>query len=282
MSAHSDYAVHTGHAVHAVHSPLVFSHANGFPASSYRKLFEALAPRFKVGAVESFGTDPRYQVTDGWPQLVRQLLDYIAHNFADIGPVVGVGHSLGGMLTLRAAIEQPQLFSAIVLLDSPLIGALSGATLRIAKRLGLIDRITPARATSKRRSVWPDSKAALEHLASRPLYRDFDPECLHDYVHSGTVLSANERSLRISPAIESAIYKTIPHDLAHDIHRLTVPAGMLLGRRSSVLRQVGMRASRRHFKIRMIDGGHLFPLEHPQATAEAIASLTTDLGLGES
>ena len=40
---------------------IVFSHANGFPAGSYRVLFEAWrAAGFEVHAVPKFGHDPRF------------------------------------------------------------------------------------------------------------------------------------------------------------------------------------------------------------------------------
>jgi len=32
-----------------------------------------LAPRYRIGAIEAIGSDPRYPVTDGWPHLVEQL-----------------------------------------------------------------------------------------------------------------------------------------------------------------------------------------------------------------
>ena len=57
-------------------SLVVFSHANSYPASTYGLLFEQLRARgFTVRAVEMYGHDPAYPVTDNWPQLVRQLFD---------------------------------------------------------------------------------------------------------------------------------------------------------------------------------------------------------------
>ncbi|MCQ9372371.1 hypothetical protein NQ024_14200, partial [Corynebacterium sp. 35RC1] len=57
--------------------PLVFSHANSFPAGTYRVLFGHLRERgFEVNAVDRFGHDERYPVTSNWPSLVQQLADY--------------------------------------------------------------------------------------------------------------------------------------------------------------------------------------------------------------
>ena len=46
---------------------LIFSHGNSFPASTYRVLFRHLrARRFSVKAIEKFGHDPQYPVTNNW------------------------------------------------------------------------------------------------------------------------------------------------------------------------------------------------------------------------
>ena len=56
---------------------IVFSHANSFPAGTYRLLFKYLRARgFKVRAVEKFGHAPQYPATDNWPHLVQQLADF--------------------------------------------------------------------------------------------------------------------------------------------------------------------------------------------------------------
>ena len=56
---------------------IIFSHGNSFPAGTYKVLFESLRQRgFEVDAVEKFGHDPAYPVTNNWPHLVQQLADF--------------------------------------------------------------------------------------------------------------------------------------------------------------------------------------------------------------
>ncbi|MFM7505218.1 MAG: hypothetical protein ACKO3M_01400, partial [Rubrivivax sp.] len=48
---------------------IVFSHANGFPAGTYRVLFEAWqAAGWRVLALPRLGHDERFPVTSGWPR----------------------------------------------------------------------------------------------------------------------------------------------------------------------------------------------------------------------
>jgi pimeloyl-ACP methyl ester carboxylesterase len=259
----------------AARIPLHFAHANGFPGACYRKLFSCLAADFDVGYLPASGHDPRFPVTDGWPLLVEELIASIVGRGS--GPVLGVGHSLGGYLTFLAALRRPELFRAIVLLEAPILGTLQGSALQLVKRIGLIDRVTPAASTKNRRREWPSLDAALEHFRRKRLFRDFDADCLRDYVHYGTRPSPRGVELVFDPRIEYRIYRAFPHDLASLHRRLTVPGGFIGGRESTVLAQAGLAATRRRLHTQLIDGGHLFPFERPLQTSFAIRAMAATL-----
>jgi pimeloyl-ACP methyl ester carboxylesterase len=264
-----------------VHKPVLhFSHANGFPALAYESMLGELARRYRVGWIEAIGTDPRYPVTDGWPHLVRQLVEHIEREYRG-QPVFGVGHSLGGYLTFMAASSRPDLFRAIVLLDAPVIGPVRASVLAATKRLGVVDRITPAAATRERRSSWASAEEAKAHFRSRALFRHFSDACLDDYVRHGLIEGRKGLRLLIEPAVEAGIYRTIPHDMGRYLRALRTPAAFIGGDRSDVVKRVGLASMRRKFVLRRVPGGHLFPFEHPREAAEAIlwliAALAPDL-----
>jgi pimeloyl-ACP methyl ester carboxylesterase len=244
-----------------------FTHANGFPAGCYRKLFAYLAPRYAVGAIEMIGHDPRYPVADGWRELTQQLIDHLCTRYA--GPVIGVGHSLGGFLTFLAAITRPELFHAIVLMDSPVLGYFKSKALAVSKTLGVIDRVTPAGTTRDRRSRFPSRDAALMHFRTRKVFKRFDPECLRDYIDHGTVANGRGVRLLFDPEVEYRIYQTIPHDLYRFRGALRVPAGFMVGRDSSLVSAADLGYMKRAFGMHFsrVSGGHLFPFQFPQETA---------------
>jgi len=254
---------------------LHFSHANGFPAASYHKFLGFLESDFRISSIDCIGHDPAYPVTDGWPHLVAQLVDYLGTHCR--APVVGMGHSLGGYLTFMAAVQRPDLFKCIILLDAPIIGHFRGTAFGMLKRLGLVDRITPAHATRERRRDWPSVEDMIAHFRRRKIFRHFDPECLRDYAVRGTSHEGGRVRLLFDPEIEYQIYRSVPHDLVYYCNRLKLPAGFIGGRHSNVLNQVGLANTRRHFKLRRIDGGHLFPFERPQAAADAVRQLCAEL-----
>src|SRR3546814_15741374 len=82
-----------------------FAHANGFPSATYGKLFAALAPQYEVAHLELHGHDPRFPADDNWHNLVDELIHHLEQQPE---PVWGVGHSLGGVLHLHAALRCPQ------------------------------------------------------------------------------------------------------------------------------------------------------------------------------
>lgn len=251
--------------------PLVFSHANGFPAPGYDKLLTALAGDFDIRYLPRLAHDPAYPVTDGWPELVRELIAYVERGPC---PAVAVGHSLGGFLSFMAAVQRPELFSALILLDAPVIGRYRARALQMGKRFGIIDRVTPAHATRDRRRTWASEAEAVAHFRSRKLFRHFDPDCLYDYVRHGTIQTPQGLSLWFDPLIEARIYCTIPHRLHALLPHLAVPAGFIGGRQSRELRLFGLSAMRGRLRMRSIEGGHLFPFERPLATAVAIREMS--------
>jgi pimeloyl-ACP methyl ester carboxylesterase len=232
-----------------------------------------LAGRYRLSWIEAIGTDPRYPVTEGWGHLVEQLIHAIRE------PVYAVGHSLGGYLSFLAAVRRPELFRAIVLLDAPIIGTFRGGMLGVTKRLGIVDRVTPAGATRDRRSHWESEEQAGAHFRSRRLFRHFSDECLEDYVRHGTVRDpAGALRLRIDPLVETQIYRTIPHGMMENLRELRVPAGFIGGADSDVVRRVRLAGMRPKFRLRKVPGGHLFPLERPREAAQAVVQLLEELG----
>jgi len=262
---------------------IIFSHANSFPASTYRVLFGDLRRRgFKIKAVDKYGHEDRYPVTNNWPHLVQQLADFAVDHLQKTGePAFLVGHSLGGFLSLMAAARHPELACGVLLIDSPILGGWRATGVGVAKTTQLIGAVSPGAISRQRRNSWPDIDTAFEHFRHKKAFLHWDPQVLRDYVEHGMHDEDDKRVLSFRREVETAIYNTIPDNLDKLLkrHPLKCPVAFLGGRHSAEMRQVGMAMTEKVTKgrIMMLDGSHLFPMEQPIATAAAIEAALLNL-----
>jgi pimeloyl-ACP methyl ester carboxylesterase len=262
---------------------LVFSHANGFPAGTYRLLFDAWqAAGWRVLALPMLGHDPAWPVTNNWPHLRQQLQAFVQQQ-APAQQVHLVGHSLGGFLSLMLACTQPGLAASVLLLDAPMLGGWRAHSLHMAKLGRFIGRVSPARVARRRRTRWPSRAAALAHFQAKHVFARWHPEVLADYIHAGMAddddAGAAPGSVRLAftREVESAIYNTLPHHLGTLLrrHPPACPVGFIGGTQSVELRQAGLALTRAVTRGRIvwIEGSHLFPMERPDETAQAVLEL---------
>lgn len=271
----------------ATHTRIVFSHANSFGAGTYQVLFGALKARgFAVEAIDKFGHDPRYPVTNNWPHLVQQLVDFTQACVENNGaPVFLVGHSLGGFLSLMAASQAPKLARGVLLLDAPVLGGWRATALGLAKHTQLVGSVSPGAVSRRRRERWPDQAAALAHFQSKKAFAKWHPQVLEDYVAHGTqdqlVHGHTQRVLSFEREIETAIYNTLPSNLDGMLrqHPVKCPVAFIGGIQSAEIKQVGMAMTQRitQGRLMMLDGSHLFPMERPLTTAAAIEAALLNL-----
>jgi pimeloyl-ACP methyl ester carboxylesterase len=247
-----------------------FAHGNGFPSPCYQQLLKALQSRYDCCYIDKIGHNPRFPVRDNWHFLVDEIIDSVRVQASK--PVIAIGHSLGGVLSLLAAIEQPSLFKTVIMLDSPLPGRFKSSLIYLAKMIGMIDRITPAHRTRGRREFWQSREELLAYLKTRDLFKSFTNECLEDYIDYGLQKTARGYELRFDRHIEYLIYRTMPHELYRYEGRLERPAALIYGDKSTVVDRFDIRYMKRKYKIPgyKIKGSHMFPMEHPKEVAEQI------------
>lgn len=182
---------------------LVFSHANGFNAQTYRIILGPLSAEMRILAVDlrGHGASSLPLDTEGkrsWDDMVVDLLALF--ETLDLTDVVLSGHSLGGAVSLLAAARAPERVRSLVLWD-PVIGS------RAAYRAHVEGRGQPvglAASAAKRRSVFPSREAAFDSYRGRGAFRTWPDEILRDYIAGGFRDRADgEVELACPPAFEA-------------------------------------------------------------------------------
>ena len=216
--------------------PLHFFHANGFPVSVYLPLMTELARDFRVVGLSLRGQDGLGEGIRSWHRLAEDLIGFL--DTLDAGPVFGVGHSIGAVSTLFAAVERPDLFRQLVLLDPVLPPPPLVALIRVLKLFGRKHRIPLAVRARGRRNGWADRQEALEYFRSKSLFRGWTDAFLHAYVSYGLRPDPEGRIVLVCPPeAEAQGFENYPTDIWAWPKRLRTPTRIVRGERSDALRQ---------------------------------------------
>ena len=262
---------------------LHFAHANGFPPASYRKLFATLTPRMHVVSVEGrwsqSGALPRS--LRGWEDLAEDLARALLAR--GLTQVVGVGHSMGGVATMLAALKHPGLFRGVVMMDPVLFTGARALSIQVLGRLGLLGRVPPASLALKRREHWGSREEAATSYRKKALFRHFDAGCFQDYLtHGLTDEPTGGVRLTIPTAWEARVFETIPLSPWRRLREVTVPTLVLRGRDSDTLSPEALarvRRTRPGIQTEEVPGTHLFPLEHPEACGRRLLAFLDSVGV---
>lgn len=260
--------------------PLHFLHANGCPPACYLPLLQQLRQdRHVFGMLlRPLWRDLEPQHLRDWHPLSLDLLQFLAHTSSQ--PVVGVGHSIGAIVTLRAALRNPSAFCALVLLDPVLFIPSSLLSWKLTRALGLGSRFHPLiRSALKRRTTFDDLDKVFRAYRTRPIFKYFDDHSLRAYIAGITrPRPGGGFELVYSPAWEAHIYLTglRDFDLWHALPALQVPTLILRGAESNTfLSQAAALVERRNprIQVRTLEHStHLLPLEIPHQVAAQIES----------
>ncbi len=272
---------------------LHIAHANGYPPQCYRSLAEALADSCRVVGLRTRPMTAGIAAAAAlanWHPMADDLvaaLDVLAAA-EQTGPIVGLGHSLGGVLTLYAAVARPDLFASVVLIDpvflmpSDVEGAADEAD---EGDDGPSPRAALVRGAVGRRTTWDSVEDAFDHFRTKPVFARFDDAALRAYVHGSTMGTGRQRgamsgasdasrTLSIPREWEAQIYRTPPTDVWDVLPRLTVPTLAIRGALSDTLspaawqRWQALQPAATFVELPGV--GHLLPFEAPGAVADAI------------
>lgn len=259
--------------------PLIhFAHANGVPALVYQKIFNLLSDEYDVIYVPILGSDRRYPIDAHWKSLTQQVIDSIVQQ-AQGRPVIGIGHSLGAVLTMQAAYQRPELFNQVFMLDPPLIVGKMALAMHLSRWFypQFIDQKSPAGLSLKRRDHWESRQQAFELMRQRSFYKHFDDDCFDAYIQHALTDDPIRGgvTLNIDKMDEVNIFRTNPSLYWLPKAEPNVAMHLLVGADSVFHKQNFPQKIQRKLGIpfSVVQGGHMFPLEHPETTVELIKKL---------
>lgn len=255
--------------------PLIFAHANGFPPGTYEKLLRELSADYRVSAFSARALWPECDPSsvDSWRDLARDLRRTMEER--GLRRTLGVGHSLGGALTIIAAAADPSLFSALALIDPVVFTGGHALFWGVLKGLGFGNRLPLIRGARRRRERFPDLDAARSAYAGKSVFSTWDPEVLDDYVRAGFRETADgEVELRYPKAWEARIFELTPASVWSDLRRIELPTLVIRGASSDTFSPAAVRRMRSELTAatfaELPETTHFLPMEAPGDVARLI------------
>jgi pimeloyl-ACP methyl ester carboxylesterase len=267
---------------------LVFLHATGFNAVTYRPLLEPLGERFRVMALDLRGhgrsrlpADPARLTT---LRLYARDLLAMLKAMQPARPPILAGHSLGGLVSITAAAARHGLAERLLLVEPVLPPwRFSHRFQPIRRSADRIALLPIAQGAARRRGRFATKPDAVTAYRARPTFAGWAPGFLEGYVEDGFV-PAEDGGIRLSctPSWEATSFAALRHDIPALLGRIRVPVTILRAERESTVREseARLRRLKPDLEIETVPGSsHFLPMEQPEPVrAHLLAALEARSG----
>lgn len=261
---------------------IVFVHANGFNAQTYRALLSPLAASLRILAIDQRGHGATTLPADpegrrSWRDLRDDLIGLL--DALDGPPVVLAGHSMGGTVGLLAAAERPERVKGLVLLDPVIMPWLATLYAKAPWTSGrLWKRMPMVQGALRRRAVFDSREAAFAAYKGRGAFKTWPETMLADYVAGGLVERPDGKvELACAPAWEASNYAAQAHDPWRAVRQVKAPVRILKAERHSTCHAgPGFARRGRAVRIETVAGtSHFLPMERPDVARDALFDMAT-------
>jgi len=264
---------------------LMFLHANGFNALTYRTLLSPLAGDFRIIAPDQRAhgmTDLPTQppARPRWALYRDDLIRFVER----LGekPAILTGHSLGATVSLLATAKQPDLAQGLVLAEPVMQPARYAVSAMVLRKLGLAERYLPrVGMTLKRRARFTSRDQAASGFRGRGIFKRWPDRVVTDYVEGGTIPDGDGFRLACDPAWEAEFYATYRFRLAAEASRVKVPVAILTGTEESATDPNALANFLRrtpNATAKEIPGtSHFLPMEEPDIVRGAIRAMASQI-----
>ncbi len=157
---------------------ILFLHANGFAISCYEYFIKEYSKNHRVVAVDLWGHgNSSIYSTDfkNW-NIFREQVLFICE-FLNIQNIIGIGHSLGGVVLIKLSYKKPNLFKKLILVAPAVIGI---------KNI-LFTKIFPnkhpmIKSVKKRKTRFKNQEELKKYYLKFPSYKNWDSKIFSDFI----------------------------------------------------------------------------------------------------
>lgn len=251
---------------------LVFLHATGFHALTYRALLAPLAGGVRILAPDQRGhghstlaADPALMT--GWTVYRDDLIRFL--DGLDGRAVHLAGHSLGGVVAAMAAARRPELVRGLVLADPVFVPPGVHLMVRWASALGFGRWFGELSARAKRRrAFFAAREEARDAWRGRGAFRSWPEETFLDHVEGALLpLEGGGFRLACAPEWEAVSFRMTPAIVRAVAGKIRAPVTVLYAERGTAPASEARTFARLHGNTRLIRvprTSHFLPMEAPE------------------
>lgn len=254
---------------------LHFAHANGFHPLSYQKFLKPIISKYHVEAslFKPFWPDSDPSDLSSWTQMAEHLIKYSEERGQK--KLIGIGHSMGCIISLMAQLKKPELFSKLVLIEPVVLPTHyywgQKLPLFIKKKVNPVAKIA-----LRRKDKWKSKEQAYEYLRPKKVFVNIPDDAFADYInHSIIDDPAGGVKLAYSKEWEAQVYCTAPNPW-RAIKSIKIPTMVVRGAKTDVISPdtwAQWKDIKPNFNFIDVElSGHLVPFERAEALSKIVLS----------
>ncbi len=259
---------------------LVFLHANGFNANTYRRIFDRLSPDIHLIAPDMRGhgqttlpAEPD-RLTD-WNSYRDDMIAFIdGLSVARNRPLVMAGHSMGGTISTMVALARPGRVAQLFLMD-PVVFPPPNIFQRLVLMPFMV-RSNLAEGAKRRRAHYPDKDTIFKSYKGRGAFVTWPDDMLRDYIDGGTLPDgAGGIRLACAPAWEAANFSLSYNEVWRQFDHVTSPVVLFHATEQGATCPSRMarylhRQKPDMNRVQMNGASHFLPMEYPERMADEL------------
>ncbi len=260
-----------------------FYPASGFPVDSYQPFLTKLAEKLHISSLHlrpTWQNSGKLPKNRSWQLYADDLINYLEATIDE--PIIAIGHSLGSSSTVMATIKRPDLFKALVLIESTQVPKLTSKLIKLAPKK-LLKHFNPAKNCHLKQDTFHSKDEFYNIYRSNRAYKRISDENLQIFAEHALQKNSNGTFSLVYKKDWETISYMAPPFIMEDLCKIDIPTVAVRGKPSVFLSEDSWKLwQQKRPKVIFKENlayGHLFPLEAPETCATLVLEGLEELGL---
>ena len=253
-----------------------FFHGNSMTPESYENLLNQFSDNFniKCSVLRPLSKNNKFINFNNWDIFLN---DYVS-SIKNEKDIIGVGHSIGGNILLKAAILHPGKFKKIFLLDPTFFTPMTIYSWKLISFFNLQSRFLPyVKRAQNKKMKYKNLEQMYKSYRKYKVFSNFSDQDLETFIKSLVVKSGDSYQLVFDRSWDAQIYKTgLVNDMFiwKNLTNFSVECYILQAENSDTfLNKTKNKVIKLNKSIKILtikDSDHLFPINNYIETTKVL------------